>query len=46
MLEHADELLRGFDEGLWSATVEMVTVQIDGSLVFRWKNDTETSIIS
>lgn len=42
MLEHADELLRGFDEGLWSATVEMVMVQAGGSMVFRWRNGVET----
>ncbi len=43
MLEHTDGLLTDFDEGLWNATVETVTVQIDGSLRFRWKNGAETS---
>ena len=43
MLEHADGLLIEFDEGLWNATVETVTVQADRSMVFRWKNGTKTS---
>lgn len=42
MLEQADELLINFNEGVWSATVETVTVQVDGIMVFRWKNCTET----
>ena len=33
-MEHADGLLTEFDEGLWNATVETVTVQLDGGLVF------------
>ena len=43
MLEHTDGLLTEFDEGLWNATVEAVVVQVDGSMVFRWKNGTEIS---
>lgn len=43
MLECADGLLTEFDEGLWNATVETVTVQVDGNMVFRWKNGVETS---
>ncbi len=42
MLEQADELLINFNEGVWSATVETVTVQVDRIMVFRWKNCTET----
>ena len=41
MLEQTDGLLMDFDEGLWNATVEKVTVQVDGSMVFRWKNGKE-----
>jgi len=37
MLEYVDGLLTEFDEELWNATVEIVTVQLDGSMVFRWK---------
>jgi DNA invertase Pin-like site-specific DNA recombinase len=44
MLEHTDGLLTDFDEGLWNATVETVTVQIDGGLGFRWRNGMETKI--
>ena len=45
MLEHADGVLTGFDEGLWNATVEAITVQDDESIVFGWRNGTETSQI-
>ena len=41
MLENSDELLTEFDEELWNATVETVTIQPDGSMVFRWKNRME-----
>lgn len=34
--------LAEFDEGLWNATVETVTVGSDGALVFRWKDGSET----
>ena len=44
MLENADGLLTDFDEGLWNATVEAVTVQGDGGMVFRWKNGMETTV--
>ena len=44
MLENSDGLLTEFDEGLWNATVEAVTVQVDGSMVFRWKNGAETQV--
>jgi hypothetical protein len=42
MLEHTDCLLMEFNEGLWNATVEAVTVQVGGSMGFRWKNGVET----
>ena len=44
MLENSDELLTEFDEELWNATVEAVTVQVDGSIAFKWKNGMKTSI--
>jgi exonuclease VII large subunit len=38
--------ITAFDEGLWNATVETVTVKADGSrngvLVFRWKDGSKT----
>ena len=46
MLEQADGLLMDFDAGLWNATVEAVTVQVDGCMVFRWKNGVETTVSS
>ena len=44
MLESIDGLLTEFDEGLWNATVAKVTVNVDGVMVFRWKNGMEVSI--
>ena len=44
MLEKYDGLLTEFDEGLWNVTVEAVTIQGDGSMVFRWRNGVETLI--
>ena len=44
MLESIDGLLTEFDEGLWNATVETITVHLDGNMVFRWRNGVETSI--
>ena len=38
MLENSDGLLIEFDEGLWNATVEKATVQVDGSMAFWWRN--------
>ena len=43
MLENSDGLLTEFDEGLWNATVETITVQFDGSMVFSWKSVMETT---
>ena len=39
-----DGLLTEFDEGLWNATVETVTVQSDGGMVLKWRNGMEVSI--
>ena len=44
MLEHADGLMMDFDEGLWNATMEAVSIQVDGNMVFRWRNGVATSI--
>lgn len=44
MLENTDGLLTEFDEGLWNATVEKATVQVDGIMVFSWKNGMETEV--
>ena len=44
MLEHIEGLLTDFDEKLWNVTVEAVTVQVDGSMAFRWKNGMETTV--
>ena len=41
-LEQTDRALIEFDEGLWNATVETVSIQVDGGMVFRWKNGAET----
>ena len=46
MLDCVDGLLTEFDEGLGNATVEKVTVQTAGGMVFRWKSGMETTIIS
>lgn len=44
MLEQDNGLLTKFEDGLWNATVETVTVQDDGSMVFRWRNGAETQV--
>ena len=33
-------------KGLWNATVEAVTVKIDGGMMFRWKNGMETQFLT
>ena len=30
--EHTDGLLTGFDEGLWSGTIETVNTQLEGTI--------------
>ncbi len=45
MLEQVDGCLMEFDEGLWNATVETVTIQVEGDMVFMWKNGTESTVI-
>ena len=42
MLEQTDGMLTEFDEGLWNATVEKFTINVDGRMNFRWKNGMET----
>ena len=46
MLENSDGLLTEFDEGLWNATVETVTVQLDGGMFISWKNGMKTKSTS
>ena len=45
MLENTDGLLTEFDEGLWNATIEKATVQLNGSMVLRWKSGVENQVI-
>jgi hypothetical protein len=40
-MKSAPLALTEFDEKLWSLTVDCVTVQLDGTLVFRLKDGTE-----
>jgi predicted nuclease with TOPRIM domain len=44
-LVRCDGLLTEFDEGLWNATVESVTVRADNDLTFMFKNGKELSWI-
>ncbi len=44
MFEQADGLLPEFDEGVWNATVETATVQLDGNMVFRWRNGVKMKV--
>jgi DNA invertase Pin-like site-specific DNA recombinase len=37
-------VITGWDEGLWVATVESVTVGVDGKLTFRFKNGSEVTV--
>lgn len=39
---NVDSPVTAFNEGLWNATVETLTVGNDGLLVFRWKDGTDT----
>ena len=38
MLEQTDGLMMNFDEGLWNASIETVTVWLDGSIDSQRKN--------
>jgi hypothetical protein len=40
ILEQQDGLLDGFNESLWNATVESVTVKSKGEMVFTFKDGT------
>ncbi|MEG2623903.1 MAG: recombinase family protein [Clostridia bacterium] len=35
-------LVTAFDEGLWNATVETLTVKNDGTFIFHWRDGSET----
>ena len=37
------EPITAFDERLWNATVETLTVKKDGTLVFHWRDGSETT---
>jgi len=41
-LESSPQVVTAFDESLWLAAVEQVTVTLDGELVFHWKDGTES----
>jgi hypothetical protein len=43
-LRRRDGIIDGFDEELWYATVESVTVGFTGSLTFTFKNSTEIEV--
>lgn len=45
-LEEQKTALTAFDERVWSATVQTVTIQRDGELVFRFKDGTERTVQS
>ena len=36
------EPITAFDKGLWNATVETLTVKNDGTLIFHWRDESET----
>ena len=39
-----DSIINSFDVDLWSASVESVSVGIDGKLTFRFKNGAEIKV--
>lgn len=43
-LQQTDDLVTEFDEGLWNATIELVTVQMDKTLIFTFKDGTKISV--
>lgn len=43
-LRQVDNLITEFDEDLWSATIELVTVQMDKTLIFTFKDGTTISV--
>lgn len=44
VLRNSDSILETFDENIWTALVEMLTVFHDGSMVFLFKDGTEIKI--
>ena len=44
MLRNSDFILETFDENIWTALVETLTVFHDGSMVFLFKDGTEIKI--
>jgi hypothetical protein len=43
-LERNKEVLTEWDEELWAAVIDCVTVGVDGKLMFKFKNGTEIEI--
>jgi hypothetical protein len=43
-LEKSKQTITEFDEGLWAAAVEHVTVELGGGLTFRFKNGAEVNV--
>lgn len=43
-LKHSDSLITDFDENLWHATVDKVTIRIDKSLVFTFRDGIEIPV--
>jgi hypothetical protein len=39
-----NSLVTEFDESLWNATIELVTVQVDKTLTFTFRDGTEISV--
>ena len=44
VLKNTDSILETFDENIWTALVETLTVFHDGSMVFLFKDGTEIKI--
>lgn len=43
-IEKNKQSIADWDESLWAATVESVTVRIDGKLIFKFKNGSEITV--
>ena len=43
-LRQMNNLITEFDEDLWNATIELVTVQMDKTLIFTFRDGTEISV--
>ena len=43
-LRQMNNLVTEFDENLWHATVELVTVHLDKTLIFTFRDGTEISV--